>query len=155
MRRITARASRRLPQPPQQVFDYVMPVELNTVVKRWGPLPGVKGVRDQSGAWDHVGATRTVLLEDGSSAHEELTSVNPPHHFGYSFDLGPPTSLIAPNAAGTWWFFATDDGGTELEWAWALAPRPGAGLFIEGVLVPLWERYAAQALEAIEAGLAR
>ena len=84
MRRVTARASRRLPQAPERVFDYVMPVELSTVIKRWGPLPGVKGVRDQSGEWDHVGATRTVLLEDGSSAHEELTAVNRPHHFGYS-----------------------------------------------------------------------
>ena len=84
----------RLPQAPERVFEYVLPVDLSTVIKRWGPLPGVKGTRDQSGTWDHVGATRTVLLEDGSSGKEELTAYNPPHHFGYTLTLRrrPPAS---------------------------------------------------------------
>jgi len=151
--RVTARASRYLPQSPERVFEYVLPVDLSTVIKRWGPLPGVKGTRDQSGAWDHVGATRTVLLEDGSSGREELTAYNPPHHFGYTLTLGPPTSFLASEAAGTWWFFPTEDGGTEIEWAWALAPRPGMGAFIQFVLTPLWERYADQALGEIARNL--
>jgi uncharacterized protein YndB with AHSA1/START domain len=155
VRRITARASRHLPQPPERVFEYVLPVDLSTVIKRWGPLPGVKGTRDQTGEWDHVGATRTVLLEDGSSSREELTAYNPPHHFGYTLKLGPPTSVLASEAAGTWWFRPTDDGGTEIEWAWALAPQPGLGPVISGVLAPMWERYADQALAAIGAELAR
>ncbi len=153
MRRVTARASRYLPQTPERVFEYVPPVDLPTVIKRWGPLPGVKGTRDQSGTWDHVGATRTVLLEDGSSGKEELTAYNPPHHFGYTLTLGLPTSVLASEAAGTWWFYAADDGGTDLEWAWALAPRPGMGVFIEFVLAPLWERYAQQALGEIARNL--
>ena len=155
MRRVTARATRRIPAPPEQVFEYVLPVDLSTVIKRWGPLPGVKGVRDQSGEWDHVGATRTILLEDGSEAQEKLVTYNPPHHFGYTLALGVPTSLLASNAAGTWWFHPAEDGGTDLEWAWAFVPRPGLGLFIEGVLAPLWERYADQALAAIATELAR
>ncbi len=43
MRRVTARASRCLPQAPERVFEYVLPVDLSTVIKRWGPLPGRQG----------------------------------------------------------------------------------------------------------------
>lgn len=147
MRRVTARVSRRLTDPPERVFERLVPIDLSTIIKRWGPLPGVAGVRDQTGEWDHVGASRTVMLEDGSTAREELTAFNPPHHFGYTLTFGSPTSLLAPEAAGTWWMWPAEGGGTELEWAWAIAPRRGAGPFVELALAPMWRRYADQALE--------
>ena len=130
-----------MPQPPEQVFQYVMPVDLPTIVNRWGPLPGVAAVRDQSGEWDHVGATRTVVLDDGSENKEELVAVNPPHHFGYRLGLGAPLSLLASEAAGTWWFRPTDGGGTEIEWTWALAARPGTGPLVEFGVGPLWRAW--------------
>jgi uncharacterized protein YndB with AHSA1/START domain len=147
VRRVTARVHRTLADPPERVFETLVPIDLSTIIQRWGPFPGVTGVRDQTGGWDHVGASRTVMLEDGSSAREELTAFNPPHHFGYTLTFGAPTSLLASEAAGTWWMRPARDGGTELEWAWAFAPRPGAGPLIELVVGPMWRRYAQQALE--------
>jgi hypothetical protein len=154
VRRVTARVDRHVAEPPERVFERLVPIDLSTIIKRWGPFPGVAGVRDQTGEWDHVGASRTVMLEDGSSAREELTTFHPPHHFGYTLTFGAPTSLLASEAAGTWWLRAAPDGGTDLEWAWAFAPRPGTGLLIELLVAPMWRRYAQQALEryAAQAG---
>ena len=151
MRRVPVRVTRRIPLPPEQLFERFAPIELSTIIKRWGPLPGVKGVRDQTGEWDRPGVSRTVLLDDGSTAKEELVAYNPPHHFGYKLTFGAPTSALASDAAGTWFFHPAGDGGTELEWAWAFRPRPGTGLLVELVLGPLWRRYAEQTLANVAA----
>ena len=151
MRRVPVRVTRRIAVPPEELFERFAPIDLSTIIKRWGPLPGVKGVRDQTGDWDRPGVSRTVVLDDGSTAKEELVAYNPPHHFGYELTFGAPTSALASNAAGTWFFHPAGDSGTDLEWMWAFAPRPGAGLVVELVLAPLWRRYAEQTLENVAA----
>ena len=149
MRRVPVRVTTRLADPPERVFERVAPIDLSLIFKGWGPLPAVTGTRDQTGEWDHVGVSRTVLLADGSSAHEEVTAYNPPHHFGYTVTFGNPFGAVVSDAAGTWWFASAAGGGTEVEWTYAFAPRPGAGLLVELILAPLWRRYAQQVLAAI------
>jgi hypothetical protein len=51
-------------------FAAIVPIELTHVFTGLGPLPAVVGNREQTGAWDHVGATRVVELSDGSEASE-------------------------------------------------------------------------------------
>ena len=41
--------------PPDGAFQ--PSVDLSLVFKGWGPFPAVRGVRNQTGAWDHVGAS--------------------------------------------------------------------------------------------------
>src|SRR4051812_7727738 len=45
-----------------QAFDAIAPIDLPRIFTGLGPLPAVVGVRDQTGDWDHVGATRIVEL---------------------------------------------------------------------------------------------
>ena len=52
-------------------------VDLSLVFKGWGPFPAVRGVRNQTGAWDKPGISRNPILSDGSVASEKLTSTLP------------------------------------------------------------------------------
>ena len=70
--------------PVEDAFRRTLPMPLPDLFKRWhGPIPPIKEVRDQTGAWDAAGQTRTVFLAGGGSMREELTSVDPPRSFGY------------------------------------------------------------------------
>ncbi len=45
-----------------------------------------RGTRDQTGAWDHMGASRVVELGDGSRAREQMMAYEAPRHFAYRLD---------------------------------------------------------------------
>jgi hypothetical protein len=47
--------------PPQHAFKVNVPIDLTLVFKGWGPFPAVRGAENQTGAWDHVGASRRGL----------------------------------------------------------------------------------------------
>jgi hypothetical protein len=144
--RVPVRVTTQLSTPHERAFDRIGPIDLSRVFTGWGPLPAVSGTRDQTGPWDHVGASRTVLLADGSSAREELVAYNPPYHFGYQLTFGMPFGAVVSDAAGSWWFAPAGDGLTQVEWTYAFAPRPGAGPLVRLGLAPLWRRYAEDVL---------
>jgi hypothetical protein len=53
---------------PEDAFRLNVPIDLSLVFKGWGPFPGVRGVQNQTGAWDAVGQSRNPELTDGSTA---------------------------------------------------------------------------------------
>jgi len=134
------------PAPPAHVFDVVVPVDLSSIFTGWGPLPGVRGVRDQTGPWDAAGRTRRVELTDGSSATERLTEHTPPHSFAY--ELSSVTGVLARLVTGVRgeWTFTPDGAGTIVRWTYAFFPRRGRRLLVRWALVPLWRRYATATL---------
>ena len=58
----------RTAAPPQYAFKVNVPIDLSLVFKGWGPFPAVRGVENQTGAWDHVGTSRNPVLSDGTTA---------------------------------------------------------------------------------------
>src|SRR3979411_2044992 len=77
--------SRAIPVTQAAAFDGTVPIPLPTLFHRWyGPIPPIKAVNDQTGDWDAIGKTRTVVLTGGGSMREELTSFDPPRSFGYT-----------------------------------------------------------------------
>jgi hypothetical protein len=73
----------RAAAPPQHAFKVNVPIDLSLVFKGWGPFPAVRGVKNQTGAWDHVGASRNPILSDGTTASETLTEYTVGHSFAY------------------------------------------------------------------------
>src|SRR5262245_49031130 len=65
--------------PPQQAFKVNVPIDLSLVFKGWGPFPAVRGVENQTGAWDHVGVSPNPVLSDGTTATETLTEYTVGH----------------------------------------------------------------------------
>jgi hypothetical protein len=146
--------------PLDVTFDTIVPIDLTRIFRGYaGVLPAVVGVRDQSGLWDTAGATRVVLLGDGSEAPERLTAVTP--HSGFAYVVGPFTGVlgrVVDHAVGEWRFADDGAGGTRIAWTYTFVPRPGRTALVR-LIAPVWRRYAARALAlaaaAAEADAAR
>ena len=133
--------------PLDQVFRAIAPVPLAEIFTGYGPLPAVVRTREQTGEWDHVGATRTVELADGSEAHEQITSYDEPSHFGYRLSgfTGVLRFLIT-HADGAWRFTEPRTGDTHIRWTYTFQPRLARASVVRAAVGPLWSRYAQQTL---------
>jgi Polyketide cyclase / dehydrase and lipid transport len=132
---------------PATAFAVIAPVDLTRIFTGMGPLPAVVGTRDQPGAWDHVGATRTVKLSDGSEAREAITAYAAPAHFAYRLDgFTGLLRLVVDGADGAWWFSPSAGGGTDVRWTYVFAPRPRRRWLVRVALAPVWRLYARRVL---------
>lgn len=144
--------SRTVPVTVADAFSGTVPMPLNELFCRWyGPIPPIKGVRDQTGIWDAVGQTRTILLQGGGSMAETLTSFNEPHSFGYTLsDITGPMAALISGVQGVWIFEADPDlqgTGTKITWRWTLHRRSAASAPLLPVFGKLWKGYAGRSLE--------
>jgi polyketide cyclase/dehydrase/lipid transport protein len=134
--------------PVERTFAAIAPIDLPIIFRGFGPLPAVAGTREQTGDWDHVGATRVVELADGSEARERLTVYAAPGHFAYR--VGPfsgPLRRLIDHADGAWWFTAAGDGATEVRWTYVFRPRSRlTAPVVRLAIAPLWRAYAGRAL---------
>ena len=143
-------------EPRPHAFRVIAPIDLTQMFTGFGPLPSVAGTRDQIGEWDHVGATRTVELADGSEASEQITAYEEPSHFAYRLHgfTGSLRFLVA-HADGAWWFSDGGDGRTHVRWTYIFQPRAGRGLLVSTVVAPLWRAYARRSLDRAVRACAR
>jgi hypothetical protein len=129
-------------------FDVIVPIELPHLFRGFGPLPAVVATRDQTGEWDHVGASRVVQLSDGSEANERITAYDRPRYFAYRvgpFESGPLRHVII-EAHGDWWFTARDTMNTAIRWTYTFRPRRYATPVVRLLIARLWRGYAKRAL---------
>ncbi len=143
--------SRSYPIGVDDAFAVVLPAPLEQVFRRrYGALPPVREVRDQPGIWGTVGQTRTIVLADGGTMHEELTSVVPGREFGYRISqVTGPMKVLVTSLEGLWSFDPVGTG-TRVTWSWSVLPASGAAALAMPVFARLWQGYARQALEEIE-----
>jgi hypothetical protein len=80
---LTSTVETRVAAPPAVALGRIAPIELARIFRGYGPLPAVLRTRDQTGAWDATGQTRTVELSEGSTAREQLLTFEAPRYFGY------------------------------------------------------------------------
>jgi hypothetical protein len=142
--------SRAIPVRREDAFRDLVPMPLPTLFRRWyGPIPPIKEVRGQTGGWDAVGKTRTVVLTGGGSMREELTHLDPPHSFGYTLtDIKGPMSPLVSRVEGEW---LVDPVGTgaKVTWRWTIHPRSALAASALPVFGRLWRGYARQSLEEL------
>jgi hypothetical protein len=48
---------------PQHAFKVNVPIDLSLVFKGWGPFQAARGIQNQTGVLDHVGASRNPVLQ--------------------------------------------------------------------------------------------
>ena len=144
-------SSRSVPVPPERAFDVVLPEPLPSLFsRRYGPLPPIREVRHQPATWDAIGQTRTIVLADGGTMVETLTSVERPRSFGYTItDVTGPLKPLADHIEGLWSFDPAGTG-TRVTWAWTIHPANRVAALALPVLGRLWQGYARQALEEVE-----
>lgn len=126
---------------PSQAFQTIVPIDLSLVFKKWGPVPGVRGVANEDGAWDSVGRSRNPVLTDGSTARERLTEYTSGHSFAYEITgfTGPMRHLVA-GVRGEW-TFTPDGAGTLIRWTYEFKAARGRFVPLRWGLVPVWRRY--------------
>lgn len=148
--------SRAIPVAQEQLFRDMVPMPLPTLFHRWyGPIPPIKAVRDQTGDWDAVGKSRTVVLSGGGSMREQLTSYDEPRSFGYT--LSEVKGAMAPlvdHVEGLWSFEPIGTG-TKVTWRWTIHPRSAFTAPALPVFGRLWLGYARQSLEELSNQLVR
>lgn len=155
-RPVAVEQSRAIPVSAEDAFGGTLPIPLPTIFRRrYGPIPPIKQVRDQTGGWDAAGQTRKVLLTGGGSMREELTRVDPPRSFSYT--LTDIRGLLAPLVS--WvegeWLFTPKGTGTEVTWRWTVHPRFHLAAPLIPVFGRFWQGYARQALEELSEQLVR
>jgi hypothetical protein len=131
---------------PATAFRLIVPIDLSRVFHRVAPFPGVKGVENQTEAWDHVGPTRNPQFDDGSQANEQLTEYTKGSSFAYQ--LTGFTNILSRLATGVRgeWNFNPDGDGTLIRWTYEFKPLPGRRWILAGPFRPLWRRYMQAAL---------
>jgi hypothetical protein len=153
---LAVQQSRVVPVSVDDAFAGTLPIPLTTVFSRWyGPIGPVKEVRDQHGEWGIAGQTRTVLLSPTGSFHEELTSLDPPHSFGYALTgITGPLGLLVGRAEGEW-RFGPSGTATTITWSWNIHAASRLAAPLLPVLGQLWKGYARQSLATLSAELTR
>ena len=133
--------------PPQQTFTTIAPIDLSLLFKGWGPFPAVRGVKNQIGPWDHVGASRNPDLSDGSTATERLTEYTAGYSFAY--ELTAFTNVLRRLIHGVRgeWTFTSDGDGTMIRWTYEFKPLRGRSVLVRRGLAPLWRRYMQQGVD--------
>ena len=149
-RSLAVEQSRVIPVGVDEAFAGTLPVPLTTIFSRWyGPIGPIKEVRDQTGNWDAAGQTRVVLLTPSGSFHEELTSLDPPHSFGYRLTaITGPLGLLVGHADGQW-VFTPSGTATTVTWRWNIHARSALTAPLLPVLGRLWKGYARRSLETL------
>jgi hypothetical protein len=145
-------ASRSVPAPLERTFDVVLTEPLPRLFsRRYGPIPPIREVRDQTGdVWGTVGQSRRIMLSDGGSMSERLTTVERPTVFGYHItELTGPFKALISSLDGEWTFQQAGTG-TRITWTWTLYPASSVARYALPVFARLWRGYARQALEEVE-----
>lgn len=154
MRSTSAEVHTTIQASPDKAFGHIVPIDLASIFTGYGPLPAVSGTRDQTGAWDGAGQTRTVLLSDGSSAREALTAYQFPSHFAYTVSgFTGVLRFLAKEARGEWWFErepATQ--ATAIRWKYEFISRsPLLEPLVCFITQRLWKGYMRKALRLSKA----
>jgi hypothetical protein len=148
--------SRTYPGTVECAYDLVLSVPLPSIFRRrYGAIPAIREVRDQQGEWGTVGQSRTIVLVDGGTMRETLTSVERPHRFGYRIDaITGQMKLLVGSIEGLWTFDPVGTG-VEITWSWELAPASAPARLAMPLCARFWRGYARRALEEIEPVLQR
>jgi hypothetical protein len=144
-------SSRTFPVPVDDAYARVLVTPLEDIFsRRYAAISPITAVREQDGAWGTVGQTRRIVLADGSTMHEELTSVEPGRSFGYRIDdvTGALKPLVS-SVDGRWSF---EDAGTgvRVTWSWTVHPLNAFSALSWPLLRWMWNGYARLAMERIE-----
>lgn len=151
----TARAAGFAPATPDRTFAILTPSDPTRFYPKFGPLPAVVAVQNQTGAWDAPGQSRTLELSDGSSVVERLTIVSSPSRFAYRLSdfTGLFGSLVA--YAETEWDFDAAAEGTRIRWSYSFHAQPKRGWVVRFIVNVFWSRYMKKVLPGLIAEVDR
>jgi len=133
----------------QQAYEISGPLDPTHFYPRFGPLPAVVEVRNQSGDWDTVGRTRTLMLSDGGHVVETITDTDSPELFGYELSEFQKLFGMLVSGARAEWRFEPLQSGAIVRWSYTFFARPARGWIVWLIVHLWWARYMRQVLPPI------
>ena len=116
---------------------------------KYGPLPAVIEVVDQTGSWDTIGRTRMLRLSDGGHVTERITDADHPTFFAYELtDFQKLFGRLVEGARAEWRFTEVG-GGTRIQWSYEFHPKPRAGWIVGAIVKLFWAPYMRRVLPGI------
>jgi hypothetical protein len=115
----------------ETAFRFISSSEkLSSWMKRSGPVSAVKMVSILSGPYDHVGATRKVIFENGDTIQEELISWHPYANYAYRVTkFSDFLKKLTKEAYGQIWF-DTFGKQTRINWVYSYRYKNAFAHFI-------------------------
>ncbi|MFL6105317.1 MAG: SRPBCC family protein [Marmoricola sp.] len=143
---------------PQAAYDALVAAPLEELfTTSAGPIPPVVRCEGQVGEWGTSGATRKVVLADGSGNLETMVGADrATQEYRYRLsDFEGPFKRLITSIDGQFTFVA-EGAGTRVTWTWALNPvnavtrlaLPVVGFFWGRYATAMWPRYEALAVAA-------
>lgn len=112
-------------------------------------------VRDQTGAWDAAGQTRTLQLSNGGTVVETVQLVDRPGFFAYELTgFTGLFGLLVDHARAEWRFDAAD-GGTLITWTYSFEARRGCGGIVALIVRFAWAGYMRRVMDGLVAEVRR
>lgn len=109
--------------PITSAFNYIIPVDLSHIFKRYKQLPAITNTSVKEG-WTKPGLTRIVYFEDGSTAQESLLTVISNTSFSYKIEnFTSQLRFVAKRIEGDWQFIDLGNGQTKIEWTYKVVPK--------------------------------
>lgn len=140
---------------PKRSYETSGPVDPTKFYPKFGPLPAVVEVRDQTGPWDAAGRTRKLVLSDGGHVIETITHADSPNYFAYELTDFQKLFGRLVSSARAEWRFERVAGGTHIRWTYTFHALPGRG-WIVGMIVRLfWAPYMRRVIPTIVAEVER
>ncbi|WP_010203166.1 SRPBCC family protein [Salinibacterium sp. PAMC 21357] len=148
-RGISAIAEARTRTSALQAYEFSGPLDPTLFYPRFGPLPAVVEVREQSGHWSSVGRTRTLMLSDGGHVVETITDADSPGLFAYELSDFQKLFGNLVSGARAEWRFEPRQSGSVVRWRYTFFARPARGWIVWLVVKLFWARYMRQVLPPI------
>ncbi|CAN5250965.1 hypothetical protein BH11ACT4_BH11ACT4_20840 [soil metagenome] len=134
---------------PKQAYEISGPVEPTRFYPKFGPLPAVVAVRDQSGSWDATGRSRRLMLSDGGHVVETITNADSPTYFAYELsDFQKLFGMLVTGARAEWRFERVETG-TRIRWTYTFFGKPGRGWVVALIVRLFWAPYMKRVLPPI------
>lgn len=132
-------------------FQHLTGMDVPAVFRGAGPLPAVTAVHNQTGDWNAVGQTRTIVLSDHSTANETLDNYQFPHTFGYTVTgYTSVLRLLVTKGVATWHCTSTPTG-TLVSWQYAYHARSVLAVPLLWLLMVLfWKKYMRAAVNILQ-----
>jgi len=138
-----------------QTFEIMTRADPARFYPRFRVIPATIAVRDQTGDWDAEGQTRQLLLSDGGSVVETLTSVQPPFRFVYQLtDFRKVFGVLVDHARADW-TFQEEEQRTRVRWTYTFFAKPGRGLLVAAIVTTFWGPYMRHVLPGLVAEVRR
>lgn len=134
---------------PKEAWEISGPIDPTKFYPKFGPLPAVVAVEDQSGTWDTVGHTRKLMLSDGGHVIETIKSADSPTYFAYELTDFQKLFGSLVSGARADWRFERVEAGTRISWTYTFHGLPGRGWIVTLIVRLFWAPYMRRVLPPI------